>query len=111
MKDYSQKGLALAAGIKQENLSYIETNKKKSPMRKEVFQKIAKALDMTAEEIEQFEPGKMIVNHFEQNAKQDIFIQHLTINNHEKIMTLQNETIDTLQKLNDVYKNQLNKFQ
>lgn len=107
IKGYSQKGLATTTGLKQENISYIESNKMKKNIKPEIFEKLATAFNMKPEELENFNPTKLIYNNFQDNAKQEIFIQNLTFNNQEKIIALQNDTIDTLQKLNEMYKKQL----
>ncbi|HRD42737.1 MAG: helix-turn-helix transcriptional regulator [Bacteroidetes bacterium] len=107
IKGFSQKGLASCTGQKQECISYIESNKMKKPLNRSTLAKLAGAFDLTPEQLERFDPSKFVYNHFEENAKQDIFIQSLIFSSNDKILTLQQETIETLQKLNDMYKEQL----
>jgi|LakMenE01Jun11ns_1017448.scaffolds.fasta_scaffold9663171_1 transcriptional regulator with XRE-family HTH domain len=46
MKGYSQQGLAKTIGLKQENISYLESNKAKKEISIEFMKKLANAFDM-----------------------------------------------------------------
>ena len=51
LKGYSQEGLAITAGLKQENISYIENNRSKKEIKSEIISRIAEALDVKAEDL------------------------------------------------------------
>ncbi len=102
MKGYSQKGLAISAGLRQENISYVESNKNRKPLCRQVLEKIAAALNMSVEEIEYFEPAGSRLAASHEAAK---------ISAHADpgfIIALQKETINMLQLLNENYRQQLN---
>lgn len=106
MKGYSQKGLALAAGLRQENISYVESNKNRKQVSQQLIRKIAGALNVSIEAIYEFEPvqnKQALVQQEEPGLLNSINLQ--------KIILLQNETIQTLQQLNEGYKRQLSSLE
>ncbi|MFZ1527419.1 MAG: helix-turn-helix transcriptional regulator [Ferruginibacter sp.] len=101
MKGYSQKGLALSAGLRQENISYVESNKNRKPLCRQLLERIAAALHMSVEEIEYFEPVGSKQAAVQEAAKQ------LQPTDPGFIIALQKETINMLQLLNENYRLQL----
>ena len=109
-KRYSQKGLAAAAGLKQVNISYIENNKNKKGINPHFLEKITDAIDTTPAEIENYDAVVKTMGHaYYDNTNREIYFQELSVSNRDKIISLQHETIQTLETLNTAYKKQLEK--
>ena len=104
---FSQKGLALSAGLKQVNISYLENNKNKKCINPKKLEKIGQVLNMTVEEFLIYNPSKNMGELFNDVPKSQILLQSESLNNHHRIITLQHETIDILIKLNKFYSSKL----
>ena len=75
----------------------------KKTISKEILKKIGKALNMTVEDIEGYEPTQFISNDSQNKAPQEVFMQHLGFDDKNKVSSVQSETINTLQNLLKFY--------
>lgn len=102
IRGYSQKGLAILSGLKQENISYLESNKFRKKIDEEKLNRIAKALNVTVQELE-----KMDVDRLSECSTKyhdgGLSFSDPFLSKSEEILFLQREVVHLLQRLNQLY--------